>query len=97
MFRYSKTIIFGAKGLKVVAKHYLSWIIFHDGLCCCVKHSNVENQVEILNTYIRSDTQKQMVEYGFGRSFHDLNYFEVGNFSMCLDFIIYLRASSQKM
>ena len=27
---------------------------------------------------IKSDAQKQMVEYGFGRRFHDLKYIEVG-------------------
>jgi hypothetical protein len=27
---------------------------------------------------IKSDTQKQMIKFGFGRGFHDLNYFEVG-------------------
>jgi hypothetical protein len=43
VFRYSKTIIFGVKGLKVVAKHCLSWISFHDDLCCCVEYSNVED------------------------------------------------------
>ena len=29
---------------------------------------------------IKSDAQKQMVEFGFGRRFHDLKYFEVGIF-----------------
>ena len=29
---------------------------------------------------IKSDAQKQMVESGFGRRFHDLNHFEVGTF-----------------
>ena len=29
---------------------------------------------------IESDVQKQMVQSGFGRRFHDLNYFEVGIF-----------------
>ena len=27
---------------------------------------------------IKSDAQKQMIEFGFRRTFHDLNYFEVG-------------------
>ena len=27
---------------------------------------------------IESDVQKQMVESGFGRKFHDLDYFKVG-------------------
>ena len=29
---------------------------------------------------IKSDAQKQMVESGFGRIFHDVNYLEVGIF-----------------
>ena len=29
---------------------------------------------------IKSDAQKQMVEFGFARRFHDVNYFEVGVF-----------------
>ena len=29
---------------------------------------------------IKSDAQKQMIEFGFGRRFHDLNYFAVGIF-----------------
>ena len=44
---------------------------------------------------IKSDAQKQMIEYGFGCRFHDLNYSEVGIRFMFLEFIIYLRASSQ--
>ena len=51
MLRYTKTIKFMVKGLKVVAKRYLNWISFHNDLCCCVEYSNVENQVEIFNTY----------------------------------------------
>ena len=44
---------------------------------------------------IKSDAQKQTIEYGFGSRFHDLNYSEVGIRFMFLEFIIYLRASSQ--
>ena len=29
---------------------------------------------------IKSGAQKQMIEFEFGRRFHDLNYFEVGFF-----------------
>ena len=36
MLRYTKTIIFGVKGLKAVAKCCLNWISFHDDLCCVV-------------------------------------------------------------
>ena len=48
VLRYSETIIYLIKGLKVVAKPYLNWN--HDDLYCCVKYSNVEYQVEIFNT-----------------------------------------------
>ena len=52
VLRYTKTIICGVKGLKVVAKRYLNWtFLFYDDLCCCVEYSNVECQVEIFNTY----------------------------------------------
>ena len=41
---------------------------------------------------IESDAQKPMVESGFGRRFHDLNYFEDGLFLFIfLEFVIYLR------
>ena len=76
VLRYTKTIIFLVKGLKVVVKRCLNWISFHDYIRCCVEYSNVENQTEIFNNIIKSDAQKQMVEFGFGREFHDLNYFE---------------------
>ena len=47
----------------------------------------------------KSDAQKQMVEFGFGCKFHDLKYFEVGNyfFILFLEFIICLRSSSQNL
>ena len=51
VLRYANTIILLVKGLKVVAKHCLNWFFFYDDLCCCVQYSNVENQVEIFNTY----------------------------------------------
>ena len=51
VLRSTKTIIFLVKGRKVVAKCCLNWTSFHDDLCCCVEYSNVENQVEIFNTY----------------------------------------------
>ena len=51
MLRCTKIIIFLVKGLKVVAKRCLNYISFHDDLCCCVEYSNVENKVEIFNTY----------------------------------------------
>ena len=47
----------------------------------------------ILN--IKSDAQKQMIKFGFGRRFHDINYFEVMIFYIFLEFIISLKASSQ--
>ena len=51
VLQYTTTIIFMVKGLKVVAKRCLNWISFHDDFRCCVEYSNIENQVEILNTY----------------------------------------------
>ena len=51
MLWYTETIVFAVKGPKVVAKCCLNWISFHDDLCCCVEYSNIENQVEIFNTY----------------------------------------------
>ena len=33
-----------------------------------------------------------MAKYGFGRKFHDLKYFEVGDFFIFLEFLINLRA-----
>ena len=51
VLQYTKPIISWVKGLKVVAKRCLNLISFHDDLCCCVEYSNVENQVEIFNTY----------------------------------------------
>ena len=36
-----------------------------------------------------------MVESGFARGFHDLNYFAIGYFFIFLGFTVYLRASSQ--
>ena len=38
VLRYTKTKIFLVKGLKVVAKRYLNWIVFYDDLYCCVKY-----------------------------------------------------------
>ena len=82
VLRYTKTIFFLVKGLKVVGKRCLNLISFHDDLCCCVEYSNVGNQVEILNTVliIKTSAQKQMVEFGFGHRFHDHNYFELEMF-----------------
>ena len=52
VLRYIKTVFFGVKGLKVVARRYLHWISFHDDLCRYVhEYSNVEDQVQIFNTY----------------------------------------------
>jgi hypothetical protein len=73
MLRYTKIIIPLVKGLNIVAKCCLNWISFHDDLCCCIGCSNVANHVEI----IKSNAQKQSVEFAFGRRFHDLNYIEV--------------------
>ena len=44
---YTKPIIYLVNGLKVIAKHCLNWVFFHDDLCYCVEYSNAKNQVEI--------------------------------------------------
>jgi hypothetical protein len=80
MLRYTKTMFFFVKSLKVVAKCCLDWIYFHDDLYCCVKYSKVEYQVEIFITSLKAMAYKPMVE----RKFHDLKYFEVGSFSYSL-------------
>ena len=45
---------------------------------------------------IKSDVEKAMAKYGFGRKFHDLKYFEVGFFFVFLEFTRSLRVSLQK-
>ena len=55
---------------------------------------NIKLRSSILK--IKSGAQKKMVESGFERRFHDLNYFEVDFFPFTfLEFITYSRASSQ--
>ena len=44
----------------------------------CVKYLNIKLRSSIL--IIKSDTQKQVIEYGSECRFHDLNYVEVGFF-----------------
>jgi hypothetical protein len=81
VLRYIKTIIFWAKGLKVVAKRYLTWIFFMNSIVVLntqmlnTQMLNIKLRSSILS--IKSDAEKQVVEYGFGCRFHDLNYFEV--------------------
>ena len=58
-----------------------------------LKNMELRSSIFIIN----SDAQKQLIEFGFECRFHDLNYFEVGFFFMFLEFIFYLRASSQKL
>ena len=36
VFRYTRTIMFWVKGLKVVAERCLNRISFQDDFCCCV-------------------------------------------------------------
>ena len=90
---YTKTIIFLVKGLKVVAKSYLNWNFFMmtSIVVLNTQMQNIKLRSSILS--IKSDAQKQMVESDFGCRFHDPNYFEVINFFLFLEFIIYLRAS----
>ena len=66
------------------------YFILYNELYFRVKCSSVEYEVEIFKT----NAQKLMVEFGFGRRFHDFKYFKVGFFFMFYEFIIYLRASS---
>ena len=54
---------------------------------------NIKLRSSILS--IKSDAKKQVVEFGLGRRFHGLNYFEVEFSLIILYFIIYYRASSQ--
>ena len=97
VLRCTETIIFLVKGLKVVAICYFFncyFFFFNDDLYCCAKYSNVEIKLRSSILSIKCDAQKQMIEFGFGPRVHDLNYFEVG-YSIILEFIIHLRASSQ--
>ena len=48
------------------------------------------------NLIAKSDAQKVMAKYGFGCSFHDLKYFEVGILFIFLEFVINLRAPIPK-
>jgi hypothetical protein len=76
VLRYIKTIIFWAEGLKVVAKRYLTLILFMNSIVVLnTQMLNIKLRSSILS--IKSDAEKQVVEYGFGCRFHDLNYFEV--------------------
>ena len=61
---------------KSSSKVFFYWTLFHVDLYCCVKYSSVEYQDEIFKRIIKSNVQKQMLKFGFGRKFHDLNYFE---------------------
>ena len=80
MLWYTKTNYTLVKGLKVGAKRCLNWISFHDDLCCCVEYSNAKIKLRFSILIIKSDGQKEMVEFGFRCRFRDLNYFEVGIF-----------------
>ena len=50
---YTKTIIVLVKGLKIVEKGCLNWILFDDDLYCCVIYSNVEYQNLSLNAMLK--------------------------------------------
>ena len=51
----------------------------------CVKYLNIKLRSSIL--IIKSDTQKQVIEYGSECRFHDLNYVEVGFFKIFFKYI----------
>ena len=98
MLRYTKTIIFLVNGLKVVAKCCLNWISSHDGLFCRVEYSNIENQVEIFKTY----HEKVMIKSKWLSLVLDVDFLTLIilklEFSFIfLEFVIYLRASSQNL
>ena len=95
MLQLTKTILFLVKGLKVVAKRCLNWISFHDGLCCCVEYSNVESKLRFSILIIRTDAQKPIVEFSLGVDFITPIILNFEFFFVFLEFIIYLRASSQ--
>jgi len=78
MIQYTKIIMFFCRRPKSSSKCCLDWMFFHDNLHLCVKYSNIKLRSSIL--IIKSDTQKQVIEYSFERRFHDRNYFEVGFF-----------------
>ena len=74
--QYNKTSFFLVKGLKVVAKRYLLMMTF-----VVVLNTQMQNiKLRSSKLSIARDAQKQMIEFGFGCRFHDLNYFEVGIF-----------------
>jgi hypothetical protein len=50
MLQYTRTIFFGQRP-KSSNKALFKLYFFHDDLNCCVEYSNVENQVEMFNTY----------------------------------------------
>ena len=64
------------------AKCCLDWNSFFQGnLYCCVRYSNIRVLIKMFKTFhYKSDAHKIMTKYGFGRRFHDLQYFEVGFF-----------------
>jgi hypothetical protein len=96
MLLFTKTIIFLVKGLEVVAIHYLSWISFHDDLCCCVAYSNVENQVEIFNLLsLKVMLKSKWLSMSLDIDFMTLTILKLEFSFIFFEFIIYLRASSQ--
>lgn len=87
-FNHHFHIMFLVKGLKVVAKHYLSWHYFYDDIYKCIGYSNVEYQVDIFNTQQQNGAQKQMVELAFGLRFDDLNRFQSWKFIILFHYIL---------
>lgn len=67
-----KLYYFWVKGLKVLAKYCLKWILFHDDLYCCVNTQMYTIKLGSLKPMIKSDAQEHKVEFGFERKFHDL-------------------------
>ena len=67
MLRYTKIMIVLVKGLKVVAKCCLSWVFFIliSNVVLNTQMQNIEFKTSKL--IIKSDIQKQIIEYGFER------------------------------
>ena len=81
------------KRLRVVTKRCLNWIFLVKLFSPDVLGTQIKNiKMRSSKPIIKNTTQKVMVNYCFGRRFHDLKYFEVGIFFfMFLEFIINLK------
>ena len=84
------------KHLKIVAKCCLNWNFFTMP-SIVVLYTQIQNMKTISsNLIIQSTTQKVIANFGFGRKSQDLKYFEVGFFSIFLEFILNSRTPLQR-